>query len=534
MKKIISLIKYTIKGDLSLFKLGDNLDKKKKILGSIVLIILLMYSMFVYAYQTGVVLKPLNLTYIMLSIWMFATITITFFESIYKSQGFLFEAKDDDLLLSLPISKTNIILIRILKLIFFEYLVNTIILIPTFAVYIYFENPSISFYFISLLCFILLPLIPTILGSLLGYLIVKLSLNNKHKTLTQTIYSLFFAFLIMYFSFNMQNYLASLSSNANIINNNLINIYYPLKLYNELILNFDFKTLIIFLIINILPFILAIYLLSLNYFKLLSKIHKNNLVKSSSYLSKQNSILKTLIIKEKKRFFTLPVYVYNTVFGLLLLIILVIVLKINTNGVIDFLLNNSPTDKDLIINNLPLYYLAFILFILSMTSITSSSISLEGSSFDYLKSLPINVSYIMTSKLYFSLFVIYPLLFFANILFMIFFNPSLIMNLFIVILSILIPILISIFGLIINLAYPKLHYNNETEVVKQSMSTFISIFGGMGFVALIIALYNISLKYFSINISITLIIIFISILILVLKHLLLKECVKLYPKLTYL
>ena len=43
MKKIISLIKYTIKGDLSLFKLGDNLDKKKKILGSIVLIILLMY-----------------------------------------------------------------------------------------------------------------------------------------------------------------------------------------------------------------------------------------------------------------------------------------------------------------------------------------------------------------------------------------------------------------------------------------------------------------------------------------------------------
>ena len=34
-------------------------------------------------------------------------------------------------------------------------------------------------------------------------------------------------------------------------------------------------------------------------------------------------------------------------------------------------------------------------------------------------------------------------------------------------------------GLLVNLKYPKLNYSNDTEVIKQSMSSMISVFIGM-------------------------------------------------------
>ena len=43
----------------------------------------------------------------------------------------------------------------------------------------------------------------------------------------------------------------------------------------------------------------------------------------------------------------------------------------------------------------------------------------------------------------------------------------------------IVPILSSLFGLFINLKYPKLKWNNETEVIKQSTSTMICTFTGM-------------------------------------------------------
>ena len=37
-----------------------------------------------------------------------------------------------------------------------------------------------------------------------------------------------------------------------------------------------------------------------------------------------------------------------------------------------------------------------------------------------------------------------------------------------------------IFGILVNLYYPKLDAENDTEIVKQSMSSMIAVFAGMG------------------------------------------------------
>ena len=51
-----------------------------------------------------------------------------------------------------------------------------------------------------------------------------------------------------------------------------------------------------------------------------------------------------------------------------------------------------------------------------------------------------------------------------------------------------------LFGVIINLKFPKLDADNSTEVVKQSASSFVSVFTGMilmiGSIALLVELFD--------------------------------------------
>ena len=67
-------------------------------------------------------LLPLRLETTLLSLFIIYTSVMTIIEGIYKSSGLLFNCKDDNLLFSLPINKSTILFIRILKFYLFELL----------------------------------------------------------------------------------------------------------------------------------------------------------------------------------------------------------------------------------------------------------------------------------------------------------------------------------------------------------------------------------------------------------------------------
>ena len=137
---------------MNMFKYSTkkNSSKVKKVLFPIFLFTLVCFSVGTYAYMISEQLAPLHLTYVMLSMFVIVVTILAFIEGIYKSQGILFEAKDNDLLFSLPIKKSQILFVRIFKLLLFEYIYNLMFLLPAFVVFIYFEKPGISFYLISL------------------------------------------------------------------------------------------------------------------------------------------------------------------------------------------------------------------------------------------------------------------------------------------------------------------------------------------------------------------------------------------------
>lgn len=489
MKKLISLLKATMSQDMSLFKIkSKNESKFSKIILPIVLALIVMFSVGSYAAMLAEELVKYNLTYIILTIFIMLTSLLTIIEGVYKSQGILFEAKDNDLLFAMPISKSKIFFTRLFKLISFEFLYNSLFMFPAMLVYAMYEKTSISFYIISLIMLVLLPIIPTIVSCIIGYIIKGLASRFKAKNVVQVILTTIMLLFIFYASFNIQGLIANIIQNANNINEVITKIYYPAGLYINLIQNFNILDLVVLFAINIIPAILFVYVASIFYFKITSKLgeksnnkKKVNWGKSSDKTFKVKTQLLGLINKEMKRFFSSPVFIINAGFGMVLMIVATIAMSIDFDGMIEAILQgeNIEISIDEIKAMIPKIYYGFVVFATCMTSITSSMISLEGKSFNITKSLPVLPEKILLSKVLTSNIISIPVVLICDIIFFVVFKVTIIDIVFILLASIIMPTFTALVGILMNLKYPKMDATSDTEVVKQSMSSTVSVFIGL-------------------------------------------------------
>ncbi|MGN1299061.1 MAG: hypothetical protein ACI4UE_03665 [Candidatus Scatovivens sp.] len=489
MKKLISLLKATMSQDMSLFKIkSKNESKFNKIILPIVLALILMLSIGSYAAMLAEELVKYNLTYIILTIFIMVTSLLTIIEGVYKSQGILFEAKDNDLLFSMPISKSKIFFTRLFKLISFEFLYNSLFMLPAMVVYAMYEKTSISFYVISLIMLVLLPIIPTIVACIIGYIIKGLASKFKAKNAVQVILTTIMLLFIFYASFNIQGLITNIIQNANSINEVITKMYYPAGLYINLIQNFNILDLVLLLAINIIPAILFVYLASIFYFKIASKLgeksnnkKKINWVKSADKTFKVKSQLSGLINKEMKRFFSSPVFIINAGFGMVLMVVATIAMSINFDGMMETIMRGEDIgiSIDEIKVMIPKIYYGFVVFASCMTSITSSMISLEGKSFNITKSLPVTPVKILLAKVLTSNIISIPIILICDIIFFVVFKVAIVDIIFILLASIIMPTFTALTGILMNLKYPKMDATSDTEVVKQSMSSTLSVFIGM-------------------------------------------------------
>lgn len=532
--KTLSLLKAALSQDMNMFKYSAkrNSSKLTKIFFPIILFAIVGLSLGTYAYMIAEKLALYHLTYIMLSMFIIVVTVITFMEGIYKSQGILFDAKDNDLLFSLPIKKSQILFIRIFKLLLFQFIYNLMFLLPAFLVFIYFEHPNISFYLISFLMSILIPIIPTVISSVLGYVIKLTSSKFKSKKIVQTLLSSIVFLGIFYFSMNTENFIQDIGVKATSINDILTSIYYPLGLYINLITKFKLVDLLKLILINFIPFTLFIYIGAKFYFKIISSSKVNEVHRKVNH--KKELIIKTkpiisLVKKELKRYFSSPVYMFNTSFGLLLSVVVSIFLVLKGQSIFDSVLANYGISSNI---SLPVLFYFFILFVGSMTSISSSSISLEGKTINITKSLPIKEEKLLNSKILTCFVIESPFILLSDILFFIKFKPSIFYIILILLLSLLIIFLSSCIGLIANLKYPKMNATNDTEVVKQSMSSMISVFTGMGILISSILIISFLNDYLKLDFLLVLHIVLMIVISIILYILLMKYGTKEYRKIT--
>ena len=481
MKKLFSLIKACLKDNMSLFKLKSKSKKDKYI--PIFLGMAIMGSFYANAYNLMEPLKEVHLEYAIVTLFVIGTTVLTFMEGIYKSNGILFNCKDDNLLLTLPIKKSTVFFIRIFKFYVFELIFNSLFLIPALACYAVNVNPSVGFYFISILALLLFPIIPIVLSTIIGIFISFLSSKFKNKNIMQTIIS--FILIIIFFGlyYKMGDFLNDIAAHAKSFNDIIVKIYYPAGLYINLILDFKIMDLIVFILINIIPFIVLIITLKNIYFSINSKLktvkkigsHNNDTNYKIVTLSKQRSFIK----KEIKRLINTPVYILNSCFGLIMYIAAIVLLIIKVDTFTKMLMSETGEALFDFSKNMPIVLLCLIIATALLTNLTCSMISLEGKSINILKSLPLRPIDIVMYKVNTTLVVVVPIILLGLIVSSIRFKFNLFIILLLAICSYVLPLISGLIGIIINIKFPKLDAKDDTEVVKQSMSSFVSVMAGM-------------------------------------------------------
>ncbi len=522
MQKYISLIKVSLNHDMNIFKIS----KKKETIYTKYLFPLLftLYLMFLVGSYTNkliTILKPMHIEYVVISIFSLGITIMTFMEGIYKSSSLLFNCKDDNLLFSLPIKKSTILFIRMLKFYIFELLYNSLFLIPVIIVYAINIHPSLNFYLSSIIALLLLPIVPIILSCICGFITTELSSKFKGKNFIQTIFTIIILLGVLYISYNLEGFINDIASKANSINEVITKIYYPVGAYISLITDFNIKTLIVFILGHVIISILTIIILGKLYYKINSsnkKVITSKRNKEYKIVTNKKSI--SFIKKELNRFLATPVFIINSGFGLVLHIVACIGICLKYDNIIESLIKVNPfLDKSTINGYIPIITFSLIVFSSLMTSITSSMISLEGKSISILKSLPIKVIEIVIYKVITALIIMIPCILLGNIILFIKFKYSILSITLLLISTILLPLVSELIGITINLRYPKLDANNDTEVVKQSMSSMLSVFVGMILIGLtvlsIFKLYD--LGWNSNNIIILILIVYIIICICLLK-----------------
>ncbi|MBR5356293.1 MAG: hypothetical protein IK121_05175, partial [Lachnospiraceae bacterium] len=134
----------------------------------------------------------------------FLSMMLAFIGSVMTTQQQIYEAKDNELLLSMPIKPSMILSARIVVLYVWAFAFSAVNFVPALIVYAGKYALSASGWIMSVLCLILVPLISMTVSFIIAWLIQLITSRMKNKTLFNVI--LTFALMIPYMAFCMKMY----------------------------------------------------------------------------------------------------------------------------------------------------------------------------------------------------------------------------------------------------------------------------------------------------------------------------------------
>lgn len=472
--------------DFNLTMKSRKIVKKKNYtfrIALLIFVVLMAVTSFIYSYSIGTTLKLIGMLYLLPELMMAVTSVVTFMTTIYKVKGTLFGFKDYDMIMSLPVKESVIVISRFILLYSINITFTLIIMLPAAVAYGILSAANPLFYAASLLTVLFIPVIPMIAAAVMGTLITIIASRFRHSNLFNLIIT--FAFLggFMIFGFRMDSEEA-LGQMSSVLTKQIDRIYPLAAMYRRAVCELNPYSMLTFLFISGIALMVFAYFVGIK-FKAINTGIAANRTKSNYKIGalKQGSPFKALYQKELKRFFSSSLYIMNTAFGIVMMTIgALATLFLSPEKLAQIL--EIPQMSSMAGALSPL----IVSMCVSMTFITACSISLEGRNLWILKTSPVSIKTIFLSKIAVNLTITLPAVFLNGILIAV----GLKLAIDDIIVLFLMPVVYAAFtavsGLVINLLLPKLDWTSEVSVIKQSAASMIATFGGIAVVALPIVL----------------------------------------------
>lgn len=430
--------------------------------------------------------------------WMYfaiiGMIAIAFgiFGSVFNTYSGLYLAKDNDMLLSMPIPVKYLLVSRLLSVYLMGLMFSAVVILPATVVYFITAGQTVLSVIGNLILVIMISLIVLVLSCALGYLVARISQKLKNRSFITVLLSLAFLAIYYFVYFKANELIAGLLQNLESVGKAIKGSAYPVYMFGSVGTG-NILSILILTAVTLLALVLVWYLLSRSFISIATSVSKTERVKYRSKKSRMKSVSSALLAKEAARFTHSPTYMLNCGFGTVFIIAAAVYFAIQGNSIFSLFLNELEFER----NEIVIIFIAMICVLSSMNDITAPSVSLEGKSIYILQSLPIDPVKPLRAKVEFHLLLTSIPVAICSVVGIVIIKPSVVMGIFLLLLPQLFVLMSALVGLFVNLKKPNLEWTSEMIPIKQSMGVMIVLLGGMfyGVVFVIAGFYVSGLGY---------------------------------------
>lgn len=406
------------------------------------------------------------------------------FGSVFNTYSSLYQAKDNDMLLSLPIPPSKILFAKLFGVYTMGLMYELIVMIPTIIVWFITVKVSISTALYSILSPFVLSVLVLVLACILGFVVAIVSGKLKRKNIVTVVLSL--VFLAAYYYVYSQAYkmIGIILANPQKVGKSVKSILYPFYCMGRGAEGSHISMLIFIGIIALLFF--AVYIvLARSFLNLVTANRGTTKRKYKEKSIKQSSVNGALLNKEFRRFLGSPAYMLNCGLGIVFMLIGTVVLIIKGTafrGVIYEFFNDYK-------NLISLFTAAALCLTVSMCDMTAPSVSLEGKNIWLVKCLPISSFAPLKAKLEMHLLLTVPPIVLLAVVTLAVLKITILESILTLAVTVIFVLFTALLGLFLNIKMPNLTWTNEIVPIKQSMSVILTLFGGWAIVLLFGAIY---------------------------------------------
>lgn len=458
---------------------------------------------------------------------MFLACILIFIFSIFMIPSIFYFSSDNDILLSLPLKPEQIIGSKFTTCLLYEYLFSLGVLLPTYAAYLHFDGFSLSLLFFGLLVVFLMPIYPLVLSTIFTMILMRFVPFFKNRDRFNMISGILLLIIAFGFSF-ASNSMNSTATEADMMsmllagNNSMLDLFMKLfpmiPYFARAIIDGNILDFLIGMGICLAALLVFLTLGKFLYFKGAigngesSSSHKRMNEQQLRKATKQGNKIWTYAKKDLKLLFRTPVFFLNCISTVFIFPIILIVFPL-LSGSSDI----QGFDLSLLISMIDHidHFIAYVimaglgigLMFGMINMISATAISREGSHYTVMKYLPMSYRDQIHAKslcgilmgILTIIMTIVPMIFllpFPPLYYLVFFVSACITT-----------VLANELCILVDLAKPKLVWEQEAAAVKQNLGAFVSMMGGMALCVLFIGLcFIIPTEYMMISAILALII----------------------------
>ena len=397
------------------------------------------------------------------------------FGGVFSTYASLYLAKDNDLLLSMPIPVRDILISRMLGVYLLGAMYAGVVIVPAVIVYWVVAAPGFG----PALCGVAFALLLTVsvlaLSCALGWVVAKISVKLKNKSIITVLISLAFFGGYYFVYFKATEMIRTLVENAAFYSEKIKGAAYGLYLFGQAAAG-DVRALLLFAAVSLALFGLTWLVLSKSFLKIATATGG---VTKTAYKEKAVRAQKpdaALLKKELRRFVASPNYMLNCGLGALFLPAAGIALLVRGRDV-SMLLTNALGGRT---DALPVLLCGAACLLASMIDTAAPSVSLEGKSLWLLQSLPVAPESVLRAKLGVQLLLALPAMAVCAVCGGIGLRLPAAQFALATVVMLAYALLTALFDLFLGVRMANLSWTNEITPIKQGGSVTVSLFSAWG------------------------------------------------------